>query len=175
MGPLTVSSAVVAISMSVSNRSLPTFEPVSVRDWEFSREKVWRGQRPRRHFWRHQPISGDRDRAIPPLRRQSHGTSKTIPTAPGNGSYAGLGGGAGRTRTDNQPIMGAAATPRRMRGSSTRSPRREQSRIASATKATGLTVGCMPARRADRAYWCWPPHRSTGSTATGRAGQARRY
>ena len=65
------------------NRSLPTFEPVSVREREFRWEKVWRGQRPGRHFWRHRPIPGGRDRAIPRLRRQSRGKSKTIPTAPG--------------------------------------------------------------------------------------------
>ena len=89
-----------------SNRSLPTFEPVSVREREFRREKVWRGRRPRRHFWRHRPIPGDRDRAIPRLRRQSRGKLKTIPTAPGNRNCAGLRGGAGRTQTGNQPVMG---------------------------------------------------------------------
>jgi hypothetical protein len=48
----------------------------------------------------------DRDRAIPCLWRQSRGKSKAIPTAPGNRICAGLRGGAGRTRTGNQPIMG---------------------------------------------------------------------
>jgi hypothetical protein len=43
---------------SDSNRSLSTFEPVSVPAREVRREKVRRGQRPRGHFWRHRPISG---------------------------------------------------------------------------------------------------------------------
>jgi hypothetical protein len=43
---------------SDSNRSLSTSEPVSVPAREVRREKVRRGQRPRRHFWRHRPISG---------------------------------------------------------------------------------------------------------------------
>jgi hypothetical protein len=49
---------------------------------------------------------GDRDRAIPRLRLQSRRKSKTIPTVPGNRNCAGLRGGAGRTQTGNQPIMG---------------------------------------------------------------------
>jgi hypothetical protein len=69
------------------------------------REKVWPGRRPRWHFKRHPPIPGDRDRAILRLRRQSRGKSKTIPTAPGNRLCAGLRGGAGRTQTNNQPVM----------------------------------------------------------------------
>jgi hypothetical protein len=36
-----------------TNRSLPTFEPVSVREREFRREKVLRRQRPARQFLRH--------------------------------------------------------------------------------------------------------------------------
>jgi hypothetical protein len=36
---------------------------------------------------------------------QSRGELKTIPSAPGNRSCAGLRGGAGRTRTSNQTIM----------------------------------------------------------------------
>jgi hypothetical protein len=43
---------------------LPKFEPVSIREPEFCRETVWRGQRPGRRFWPHWPIPGDRDRAI---------------------------------------------------------------------------------------------------------------
>jgi hypothetical protein len=43
---------------SDSNRSLSTFEPISVPAREVRREKVRRGQRPRGHFWRHRPISG---------------------------------------------------------------------------------------------------------------------
>jgi hypothetical protein len=81
------------------------FQSTSRREREFRREKAWRGQRPRRHFWRHRPIPGDRDRAIPRLWRQSHGKSKTIPTALGKQNCAGLRGGAGRTRTSNQTIM----------------------------------------------------------------------
>src|ERR1700761_1873756 len=45
--------------------------------------KVWRSQRLGGHFWRHCPIPSGRDHAIPRLRRQSRGKSKTIPTAPG--------------------------------------------------------------------------------------------
>jgi hypothetical protein len=52
-----------------SNRSLATFEPLSVREREFGREKVSRGQRPVRHFSRHRPIPVDRDRAMLHLRR----------------------------------------------------------------------------------------------------------
>jgi hypothetical protein len=48
----------------------------------------------------------DRDRTMPRLRRQSRGKSKTIPTAPGNRNCAGLRGGAGRTQTGRQTIMG---------------------------------------------------------------------
>jgi hypothetical protein len=55
----------------------------------------WRGQRPGRHFCRRWPIPVGRDRAIPRLRRQSHGKSKTIPTAPGSRNGAGLRGGGG--------------------------------------------------------------------------------
>jgi hypothetical protein len=88
-----------------SNRSLSTFEPVSVRDRQFCREKVLRGQRPGRNFWRHPPIPGNRDRAIRRLRRQSRGNSKTIPAAPGNRSCEGVRGGAGRTQTCNHEVM----------------------------------------------------------------------
>ena len=44
-----------------------------------------------------------------------------------------------------RPTRSAAiiVLPEPMNGSSTMSPRREQSRIASATRATGLTVGCI--------------------------------
>jgi hypothetical protein len=45
-----------------------------------------------RHLWWHQAILGDRDRAIPCLRRQSRGKSKTIPGTPGNRNCAGLRG-----------------------------------------------------------------------------------
>jgi hypothetical protein len=65
------------------------------------------GQRPEGHFWRHPPIPGDGDRLIPRRRGQSHGKSKTIPTAPGNRNCAGLRGGPGRTRTCNQAVMSA--------------------------------------------------------------------
>jgi hypothetical protein len=82
-----------------SNPSLPTFEPVSAREREFRRERVWRGQRLGGHFWQHQPILGDRDRAVPRLRRQSRGKSKTIQTASGNRNCAGLG---------NQVIIGTS-------------------------------------------------------------------
>ena len=88
-----------------SNQSLPTFEPASVCEGEFRRERVWRGQRLGRHFWRYRLIPGHRDRAIPCLRRQSHGKFKAIRNAPGNRICAGLRGGAGRTRTCNQAIM----------------------------------------------------------------------
>jgi hypothetical protein len=69
----------------------------------------WRGQRPGRHFWRHWPIPGNRDRAAPPLRWQSRGKSKTIPNAVGNRNRAGLRGGAGRTRTADNGVMQAPA------------------------------------------------------------------
>jgi hypothetical protein len=45
------------------------------------------------HFGRLGPIPGDRDRALPRLRRQSRGKSKTIPAAPENRSCAGVRGG----------------------------------------------------------------------------------
>jgi hypothetical protein len=93
-----------------SNPSQSAAEPVSVRAGNSRRETVWRGQRLGRHFSRYRPISGDRDRAIPGLRRQSRGKSKTIPTAPGNRICAGLGGGAGRTQTDNHAIMSPKVT-----------------------------------------------------------------
>jgi hypothetical protein len=83
--PKTRASAAVSLN---SNRSLPTFEPVSVRGREVRREKVRRGQRLGRHFCRRWPIPSGRDRTIPRLPRQSRGKSKTIPTARGN-DYAG--------------------------------------------------------------------------------------
>jgi hypothetical protein len=55
------------------NRSLPTFEPVSVLRREFRREKVWRGERLGGRFWRRWPIRLDRDRAISHLLRQRRG------------------------------------------------------------------------------------------------------
>jgi hypothetical protein len=82
-----------------SNLSLSTFEPVSVLEPEIRREKVRRGQRLGRHFWRHSPIPGSGDRPVPRLRRQSRGQLKTIPTALGNRNCAGLRGGRPRTRT----------------------------------------------------------------------------
>jgi hypothetical protein len=87
------------------NQSPSKFEPVSLRTGNSRRENVCRGQRRGGVFWRHQPAPGDRDRAIPRLRRQSREKSKTIPNAPGNRNCAGLGGGAGRTQTDHQAIM----------------------------------------------------------------------
>jgi hypothetical protein len=107
--PKTRASASVSLN---SNRSLPTFEPVSVRGREFRREKVRRGQRLGRHFWRRWPIPSGRDRTIPRLPRQSRGKSKTIPTVPGNRSCAGLRGGAGRTRNLCQAIMRRYTKPR---------------------------------------------------------------
>jgi Recombinase/Resolvase, N terminal domain len=65
-------------------RVRPGLEPVSVREREFRREKVSRGQRRRPPFWRGRPISDERDRAIPCFRLQSTGKLKTIPTTPGN-------------------------------------------------------------------------------------------
>ena len=56
-----------------------TFEPVSVCERDFRRERVSRGQRIGGHFWRHWPILGDRDRVIPCLRRQGRGKLRTIP------------------------------------------------------------------------------------------------
>jgi hypothetical protein len=50
---------------AISNQSLTTFAPVSVREREFRRETVRRSQRRQRRFRRHQPIPGDRDRAFP--------------------------------------------------------------------------------------------------------------
>jgi len=78
------------------------------------REKVWRGQRPGRDFWRRTPIPRDRDWPLSRLSCQSRGKLKTIPTATGNRICAGLRGGAGRTRTCKQAIMAfqsAAARP----------------------------------------------------------------
>ena len=43
-------------AVAVSN---PAFEPVSVGEREFHREKVRRGQRLARHFWRRSPPSAD--------------------------------------------------------------------------------------------------------------------
>src|SRR5208282_5730454 len=76
-----------------SNRSQSAIEPVSVRSANSCRETVWRGQRPRRHFWRRLHILRDRDWPLSRLRRQSPGKLKTIPTAAGK---------AGRTRTSKQ-------------------------------------------------------------------------
>jgi hypothetical protein len=92
-----------------SNRSLARVEPVSVSTGNSCGENVCRDQRPGRHFRRHPPIPGDRDRAIPGLRRQSHGKLKAIPPTPGNRICAGLRGGARRTQTDNQPVMSLKA------------------------------------------------------------------
>jgi hypothetical protein len=47
-----------------------------------------------------------RDWPVLRLRRQRCGKSKTIPNAPRNRNCAELRGGAGRTQTDHQPIMG---------------------------------------------------------------------
>jgi hypothetical protein len=77
-----------------SNPSLSTVEPVSVSAPDSCREKVWRGQRRGRDYCRRLPIPS-----------QSHGKLKTIPPAAGSRIRAGLRGGAGRTQTDNQPIM----------------------------------------------------------------------
>jgi hypothetical protein len=49
-----------------SNQSLPTFEPVSVREMEFRREKVWRGQRLGRHFLATSADSGQQRPSCPP-------------------------------------------------------------------------------------------------------------
>jgi hypothetical protein len=93
-----------------SKRSLSTFEPVSVASAKFRLEKVWRGQRPGRQFRRRVAIPDNRDRAVRRLRRQSYGKSKTIPSASGNRSCAGVGGGAGRTRTSKQIVMNSYQT-----------------------------------------------------------------
>jgi hypothetical protein len=44
-----------------SNQSQSGIEPVSVRDASSCREKVWRGLRAARLFWRRPPILHDRD------------------------------------------------------------------------------------------------------------------
>jgi hypothetical protein len=51
-------------------------------------------------------ISRDRDWLLSRFPRQSPGKLKTIPQALGNRISTGLRGGAGRTQTGNQPIMG---------------------------------------------------------------------
>jgi hypothetical protein len=56
-----------------------------------------------RHFWRHRPISGGRDGAIPRLRLQSRGKLKTIPRAAGNSNCA-LRGGAGNSHITSNKI-----------------------------------------------------------------------
>jgi hypothetical protein len=89
-----------------SNRSQSAIEPVSVRGANSCRETVWRGQRPRPHFWRRLHILRNRDWPPSRVRRQSPGKLRTIPKAAGNEICAGLRGGAGRTQTSNQPIMG---------------------------------------------------------------------
>jgi hypothetical protein len=81
-----------------SNQSL--FAGVNSAGKRFGDARDWAG-----FFSRHLPIPGGRDRAMPRLRRQSRGKSKTIPTAPEIRNCAGLGGGAGRTRTCNRAIM----------------------------------------------------------------------
>jgi hypothetical protein len=55
-------------------------------------------------------------------RQQSRGMLKTIPTAPGNRSCAGLRGGAGRTRTCNQAIMRRYSEHERLHGTRRVSP-----------------------------------------------------
>jgi hypothetical protein len=86
-----------------SNPSLSTVEPVSVSTANSRREKVFRGQRPGRDFWRGPPISRDRDSDVPRHPRQSPGKIKAIPPTPGNRSCAGLrGGGRSRGRTGLQ-------------------------------------------------------------------------
>jgi hypothetical protein len=89
-----------------SNPSQLGIEPVSVHDANSRWETVWRGQRPAPHSWRPLHILRVRDQPLSRLRRQSPGKLKTFPPAPGNRLYAGLRGGAGRTQTGNQPIMG---------------------------------------------------------------------
>jgi hypothetical protein len=52
-----------------SNRSQSAIEPVSVRGASSCRERVWRGRRPGRRFWRRIPIARRRDRdSLAPLR-----------------------------------------------------------------------------------------------------------
>jgi hypothetical protein len=95
-----------------SNPSLLIVEPVSVRCANSGREKVRRGQRPDRDFWRQLRIPRDRDSPLPRLSRRSLGKLKTIPEAPRNRICGGLGGGAGRTRTCKQTTMSAATAAR---------------------------------------------------------------
>jgi hypothetical protein len=90
-----------------ANPSLSRVEPVSVCTANSCREKVWRGQRPRRDFWRLLCIPRRRGRLLSRFPRQGPGKLKTISTAPGNRICAGLGGGLGRTRTSNQVVMNA--------------------------------------------------------------------
>jgi hypothetical protein len=67
-------------------------------------DRIWKRNEERRRppFWRRWPISDERDRAIPCLRRQSRGKLKSIPTTPGNLICAGVHGG-GRTSRDRSP------------------------------------------------------------------------
>jgi energy-coupling factor transporter ATP-binding protein EcfA2 len=76
-------------------------EPVSVRGANSCRETVWRGQRPRRYFWRRLHILRDRDWPLSRLLRQSPGKLKTFSLAAGNRLCAGLRGGG---RTPPRPV-----------------------------------------------------------------------
>jgi transposase len=68
------------------------------------RESVWRGQRLGRDFRSRRPVPRDRDWPPPRLLRQSPGKLKTILTALGNRSCAGLRGGG---RTPPRPVSKA--------------------------------------------------------------------
>jgi hypothetical protein len=75
------------------NQSPSKFEPVSVSPGIPAGKTFAEGRDGAAFFGDTSRFPGDRDRAIPRLRRQSDGKSKTIPNAPGNRLCAGLGGG----------------------------------------------------------------------------------
>src|ERR1700694_5181617 len=89
-----------------ANRSRSTFYPVSVRGGKICRERVFACQRPGGILHPRSAVTRRRDRKRRPGPRESRGTEGFFTETAGNRICTGLRGGAGRTQTDNQLVMG---------------------------------------------------------------------